>query len=110
VALLPRTAHPSSTAPEPPPGARQAPPWTGGTAGKGHSHVSNTNTDPMRRAHARVAAAMRWHGEDSHVAQDAKQRLRVAAVADLIARSLDEGLLTDEHRRDLAALLTGGAR
>jgi hypothetical protein len=31
-------------------------------------------------------------------------------MPDLIARSLDEGLLTDAHRRDLAALLTGGAR
>jgi len=70
------------------------------------------NFDPMRlrRVHAQLTAAMRWHGEDSHVAQDAKQRLRAVAVADLITRSLAEGLLTDDQCRDLAALLTGGVR
>jgi hypothetical protein len=69
-----------------------------------------STAEAVRRAHSAVANAIRWSGPDSPEALNAQCSLRAAVMPDLIARSLDEGLLTDAHRRDLAALLTGGAR
>ncbi|WP_299956703.1 hypothetical protein [uncultured Modestobacter sp.] len=59
----------------------------------------------IRAAVGRVMLAARRHGDDSAQALAAKQHLRCAVLARDIRASLSAGLLTGDHRRELAAIL-----
>ncbi len=64
--------------------------------------------DPVARAHARRALAVRWHGPDSEAARAAAADLAAANVAAAI--EAHGPALTPQHRQDLAAVLTGAGR
>ena len=64
-------------------------------------------TQPRRVAAARTAALTRWLGADSDNTKAARADTHALALAEQINTYIADNSLTDAHRVDLVALLTG---